>query len=581
MQFRHAKSYGRFAAIVFAVALLLPIVSGAVESDPLATDKVFLEHSDRLSKADYTTDEIGDYQVLSGNVRMRKQGMVMTCDSAHFYEGANSFEAFGNVKMEQGDTLFVYGDRLFYDGAEELATLSGDPGKLVKLINRDVTLTSYIFYYDMTTGVGYYDNHGTLTDPQNRLESIVGEYSTRDKNAWFFYDVELNGINENGDSTRLNTDSLNYNTITKIAQIMAPSVITNSDGVIYSSSGTYNTYTGQADLYSRSTVKTNRGSALTGDTLHFDRQTGIGEAFGNIILSDSVRQTSLQGDYGYYNDMLDSAFVTGRAVAKEYSQGDTLYIHGDTINAYIEIAGIDSTRVTNVFHKVRMFRSDMQGVCDSLSATDSDSLLRMYRHPVLWSGERQIYGNVIYVHFNDSTADKAMLPEGGMMSEYIAEDCYNQLTGSDVTAYFNDSSIRRLTINGNVQMILFPMEKDSTYNKYIYLESSTMDAWFENQKIEKINFEPLTTYDVTPLFLAKRNAYTLQGFKDYSDIRPTSPEDIFIIPQKMIEMIEAAEIKPASLRKSKTAKSSTPKPPEKETGESVPEEKEPVTDETE
>ena len=112
----------------------------------------------------------------------------------------------------------------------------------------------------------------------------------------------------------------------------------------------------------------------------------------------------------------------GALLRKSITKNDTLYLHGDTIFAYIDPA--DTTRVMNVYHKVRFYRSDLQGLCDSLSATERDSMMYMYRHPVLWSGDRQIFGNVIHVHFNDSTADWAKLPYellGRVSSRIVAE----------------------------------------------------------------------------------------------------------------------------------------------------------------
>lgn len=537
-----------------------PLPKGAASSPEAQNmaNKVVLEHADKLLRDETTMDFNGAYQVLVGNVKLRKGGMVMQCDSAHFYDVTNSFEAFSNVRMEQGDTLFVYADQLYYDGPEEIATLYANPGKKVRLINRDVTLRTYVFYYDLADEVAYYDSWGELTDRQNKLTSIEGEYHPSTKDAWFYKNVDVMSPRQN-DTTYMVTDSLNYNTATRIAEIVSPTVITNSDGEILSSSGTYNTVTGIANLFERSTVKTARGNILTGDTLFFDRSTGIGEAFGNMSLVDSARQSSLHGNYGYYNDVIDSAFVTGRAMAKEYSQGDTLYLHGDTINAYVEVEGVDSIKVTNVFHKVKFYRSDLQGLCDSLSACDNDSILRMFRHPVIWSGDRQIYGNVIFVHSNDSTPDWIKLPETGLMSEHIAEDCYNQLFGSNMTIWLNDSTVDRMYVEGNVQMFLFPMERDSTYNKYVYVESSFMDAYFDGKKPKKINFWPETPYDIVPLYLAKRNDYKLKDFRDYSALRPKSPDDIFVIDDAMVQLLNSATVS----EKSRRLKKVTPPDPNK------------------
>lgn len=523
--------------------------------------KVFLEHADllhyeKIPVAEDTEEIPEQYQVLNGNVVMRKGDMFMYCDSAYFYEESNSFDAFGNVRMEQGDTLFVYADELNYDGASELAILYADFGKKVRLINKDVKLETDVFNYDMLNEVGYYTNGGVLTDKQNKLTSVAGEYHPNTKDAYFNYNVHLRSL-QNADTLHIYTDSLDYNTATHIAKIVSKSEIVNSDGVIYSTSGIYNTDTGVGDLYKRSLVVTKRGSTLTGDTLFYDRTKGFGEAFGGVIVTDSVRQVSLHGEYGFYDEIADSAFVTIRALAKEYSRGDTLYLHGDTINAYTEP---DSTKVTNAFHRVRFYRSDMQGICDSLSMTDRDSIMYMYRHPVVWSDERQIFGNVIYLHLNDSTIDWARLPQFGFTAEHIAEDCYNQLSGTDLTAWFNDSTLRRLYVEGNVQLIMFPMENDSTYNKYVQTESSYMDSYYDHNTVDSIHFWPETTTKVVPLYLARKNSYFLPKFAWYEDLRPWSPEDVFNVPQAMIDLINSADPVSSTVAERKTKESERRRP---------------------
>lgn len=508
-------------------------------ADRNEANKVFLEYADVLSfEKDPFESREDQYQVLSGNVRLRKGGMFMYCDSAYFYEAINSVEAFGNVRMEQGDTLFVYADYLDYDGISQEAVLYADFGKKVRLRNRDVTLLTDVFHYNMVSEVGYYDVGGELIDNQNRLTSLEGEYYTRSKQSYFTGDVHLVSRRKT-DEVKINTEDLEYNTATHIAELVSESEIINRDGVINTSSGKYNTNSGVADLYQRSTVRTNRGNTLTGDTLIYDRAKQKGWAYGNMILTDSVRQSSLTGDYGYYDENRDSAFVTGRALAKEYSKGDTLYLHGDSIEAYLDLA--DSTKVTNAYHRVRFYRFDMQGLCDSLSLTERDSMMWMYRAPIVWSGERQIFGSQINVHLADSTVDWARLPRTGLMAEHIAEDCYNQLSGNDMTVWMNDSTVRRLYVEGNVQVMVFPMESDSTYNKYAYVESSYMDAYFNNNTTESIHFWPETTSKITPLYLAKRNAYFLPKFRWYEDLRPISPEDVFYIPDGMEMLLEKAE----------------------------------------
>lgn len=536
---------------------IVPTIPGANRHQP---GKVFLEHADML-ELDETRSS--DYQILRGNVMFRKDNMFMYCDSAYFYESTNSLDAFGNVKMEQGDTLFVYGDELNYNGMEELARLFANPGKKARLINRDVTLSSDRFDYDLAANVGKYDLGGTLTDRHNTLTSLEGYYYPASKDAFFYDNVVLTGPRQN-DTLKMYTDTLKYNTASRLATLMASTLIVNKDGEIRSSSGIYNTNTGVADLYSRSRVITRRGNTLTGDTLFYDRATGFGEAFGNMILTDSVRQSTLIGDYGFYNDITDSAFVTGNALAMEYSRQDTLYVHGDTITVYMVP---DSTHITNAYHRVKFFRNDIQGLCDSMSFVELDSTLRMYRHPIVWSGSRQVHGNVITVHLNDSTADWVRLPQFGMMTDHIAEDCYDQLSGSDMTVWLNDTTVQRLYVEGNVQLIMFPMEQDSTYNKFTMVESSYMDATFNNNEIDRVIMWPETSGTVTPLYLAKRNSYFLPEFKWYIKLRPLAPDEVYDVPPEMDALMTMPEVggkrRPGST--ASTPGPLTPKSPPKET----------------
>ncbi len=509
-----------------------PVIRPTIpQADRHEPGKVFVEYADELNKP------LGnDVQILVGNVQFRKGDMFMYCDSARFYEETSSLEAYRNVRMEQGDTLFVYGDELYYDGNTELAELRAYPGGNVRLINRDVTLTTPVFFYDMPQDMGYYMVGGKLDDRTNTLTSQQGYYYPATKDAFFYLNVELTGPSNN-DTLKMYTDSLTYNTDTGLAQLMCATLITSKDGEINSTSGYYDTRTGIADLYERSTVHMKRGNTLTGDTLFYDRDEGFGEAFGNMILTDSVNKSAILGDYGYYDELIDSAFVTGNALAMEYSRSDTLYLHGDTITAYLDIAAPgDTSKITNAFHRVRFFRNDIQGLCDSMSMVERDSILYMYYNPIVWNGDKQVVGNVIWVHMTDSTADWARLPEIGLMAQHIGEDCYNQLSASDMTVWMADTTISRLYAEGNVQTIMFPMESDSTYNKFSFTESSYMDAYFEDGDLKRLIMWPETTGKVTPLYLAKRSSYYLAKFRWYGPLRPMSPAEVFDYPAEMAEL---------------------------------------------
>lgn len=519
-------------------------------------ERVFLDRADKLHKT-----QTDSFTVVSGDVVFTKGPMTMYCDSAHYYAGTESFEAFGNVRMEQGDTLFVYADELNYDGPAEMAFLYADPGRKVRMINRDVELQTDVFTYDIRADVGYYDQGGVLTDPANRLTSLVGEYVPSTKDANFYVDVHLNSLSST-DTLDIYTDTLLYNTDTHIAELHSPGEIINKRGIIYTSNALYHTQLDTAVLYDRSLVVSPEGRTMTADTIYYDRPAGLGRCYGQMILTDSARKASLTADYGFVNQLTDSCYATGRLLIREYSQGDTLYLHGRQINSRrlldtVHIAAvpadtltgapeipatfrIDTTHVADIYPRVRFYRSDMQGVCDSMRVTEVDSTMRMFVAPVIWSGERQIYGNIVEVHANDSTMDRVTLPDFGFSSERMVDDYYSQISGKKMVARFEGGELRSIYIDGNVELLMYPEEADSTINKLVKAESAYLFARFAGRTAEYIKMWPETSGAVTPLFLVRKSMMFLPKFKLFKGIRPLSPTDVFVIPAEMDALMDAS-----------------------------------------
>lgn len=543
-----------------------PIRPSIPKANRAAAGRIFLEHADVLHKQDRDS-----FMVLSGTVHFSKGAMQMYCDSAHYYPTSESMDAFGNVRMQQGDTLFIYADELNYDGLREIAYLYADEGKDVRMINRNVRLNTPEFTYDMVDERGYYTNGGVLTDPQNRLVSVEGEYLPATKEANFYIDVHLHRI-DGRDTLDIYSDTMYYDTRTRIAEFYSPTEIISGRGTIHTTEGVYDTRNNQAQLFKHSTVHTDSTSTLTGDTILYDRDRGYGEAFGNVDITDSARQTTLRGTYGYYNRLVDSAFVTGRALAMEYSRGDTLYMHGryiksildidtirttvtdtiappagspDTVQPQIikrEIVSTDSTHVFTAWPRVRFYRSDMQGLCDSMIFVQRDSTLHLHHHPVVWSDDRQIFGNRIILYLNDSTIDRALLPDFAFTAQHIEDDYYNQLTGKVMEAWFNGGELSRLDVSNSVEAIFYPEENDSTINKMVNLQTANMRGWFEKRALIRMKTWPESNGRVTPLYLAKRSDLLLSKFQWYGTLRPRDSQDIFNVTEDMDALMENTPI---------------------------------------
>ena len=459
-----------------------------------------------------------DVQVLIGSVKLRHDSMYMYCDSAIIYEKTNSVEAFSNVRMEQGDTLFIYGDYLNYNGETQLAMLREN----VKLINRKTILTTDSLNYDRLYNLGYYFEGGTLTDEENILTSDWGEYSPATKIAVFNHEVKL----ANPRFT-LYSDTLKYSTDSKIATILGPSNIVNEKNHIYSERGFYNTAKDQAQLLDRS-VLTNEGKKLVADSLFYDRKTGYGEAFNNVVMNDTINKNMLTGDYCFYNELTESALATQKAVAIDYSQGDSLFMHADTLKMNSYFVKTDSAyREMKAYHKVRIFRKDIQGVCDSLLFSSKDSCLRMYHDPIIWNEKQQLLGEEINVYINDSTIDWAHIINQALTVEQKDSIHYNQISGKEIKAYFQGGEARKIDVIGNVLVIYYPEEKDSTMIGMNTSETSLLNLHLMNRKMEKMVMSPKSNGTLYPMDQIPVDKMKLPTFVWFDYIRPQNKDDIF------------------------------------------------------
>ena len=237
-------------------------------------EKVYLQHADELSYDIYGSHP--DAQFLRGNVSFLHKGMHLTCDSAYFYESTNSFQAYGNVRMRQGDTLTMAGDRAYYDGNDEIGHAYGN----VVLTHRKSKLYCDTLDYDKMYGIA--DAYGSagikLVEGKDVLTADWGRYFTSTRHSEFYYNVVL--TNDKG--LRIETDTLHYANNTSLAHVLGPSTIVSEGSTVQTDDSYYNTRTETSLLYGRSTLY-NDGRIITADTLTHNDKTGINEGRGQVI----------------------------------------------------------------------------------------------------------------------------------------------------------------------------------------------------------------------------------------------------------------------------------------------------------
>ncbi len=492
-----------------------------------AQTMVYLERSETLS---YDEQRIAHAQILNGNVLFRHEEALMYCDSAYFYEGRNSLDAFGHVRLVQGDTLLGFGDKLFYDGNTKMARLR----RHVRLIHgkaeeNPTVLTTDSLNYDRAAGIAYYYTGGTVRDSLNTLTSVRGSYRPDSKEAVFSKEVRL----ENPKFT-LTSDTMLYNTETKIAGIVSPTdIIYEQETDIHSSRGWYNTHTEQSMLLDRSVVHHQEGRFMTGDTIYYDKRIGFGEVLGNMEMTDSAQHVTLYGEYGQMWEENSRGYATDSALMEDWSDtAHITYIHADTLfteeQHYTDSALTDSTyRLVRAYYGVRVWRNDAQMVCDSMVYWSSDSTMHLYINPICWSENQQMSADSIIVYIVNGTVEHAF---GSGTALCVMEDTlgyFNQMSGKEMTMTMVEGEVKTIDMSGNALTVYFPKESDGDFVGLNTTESSFIRIYVENRKIHHIRFTKETTGVLYPMDQIPYGGEKLGLFFWADDQRPLNANDVF------------------------------------------------------
>jgi len=513
---------GWLCCVVAAALLLLSSVALAAKkktrrSAPKVQDeRVYLVHADVLH---YDQFRNADAQILNGKVQFRHKGATLHCDSAYFYEASNSFEAFGHVKMYQGDTLSLFSDYAYYDGSDEMAIARYN----VQLKNRKTTLYTDSLNFDRLYDNAYFFEGGKMVDGQTTLISDWGEYNTKTKLAVFNYDVKMRSKD-----MYLTTDTLYYDTHASMAQIVGPTDITSGKSHIYSERGYYDTQNDRARLLDRS-VLTNQGKTLIADSVWHDDKAGISKAYYNVVFTDTVNKNRLTCNYGEYYEEAGYAMCTDSAVAIDFSQRDSLFMHADTFKIFTFNINTDSVyRKIHAYNKVRAYRTDVQAVCDSLVYNSRDSCMTMYYDPIVWNFSQQLVGDEIQIFMRDSLVDRAHVINNAFSIEQLPDlKNYNQVSSHEMFAFFENGVMHEAQAKDNVLIIYYPEdEADSSLIGLNYTETAELRMFMENRKMKRI-WMPKAEGTLYPMSQIPPDKKFLPGYAWYDYIRPTDRYDIF------------------------------------------------------
>ncbi len=575
----------------------LPVTPTPVDKDTLPERKqVIVDRSDLMEGI---IEDGVETTYLKGGVILRQGEVYMYCDSATMVD--NDVIARGNVIIQQGDTLNIFSDSLYYQGDDRIADLFGD----VRLDNKGQRLFTEHLNYNLKTKKAEYFTRSLLTNDTTYLESNRGTYFVNTDEAFFRDSVVVIDT-----AFVMRTDSVDFSTETGILTFIAPTLITQDEARIYCEKGFYDTNEGYAEFLqnaeyikgeqqatadiiiydSKNKEVTLKGNAqffeedkvatantiryeedtelmylegnakykdsekeVVGDEIRYDsveetfdtkgRSTivdgdqvliadtvnyvgALGVAKGNVIWTDTVDQITIESERIDYNKDTDYVKASGgRPLLISIVDDDTLFMRSDTLISLMENEA-DSARTLVGYKNVRIFKTNLQAVCDSLVYQTKDSLFTFYQSPIIWSDTSQFYSDTVLMQMKNEEIDKIYLNNNAYIINSPDEIYFNQIRGKNMTAFFKNDEIQKMRVVGNAESIYYILDEDDAYTGVNKCVCSNMLINFVDNEIDDIFFYTNPTSNLYPMRKADHNALKLPGFRWDRNQRPKSRFDL-------------------------------------------------------
>jgi len=473
--------------------------------------KIEIIHSNSLK---YNQKENPNIRKFIGDVSFRHNKFIMHCDSAYSYLDKNKIDAFGDVHIEKGDSLELFGDFLSYNGDKNFGKIRRN----VKLDDKRAQLYTDSLNFDSQNNYAYYFNGGRIINEDKTISSRLGHYYSDEDLAYFKDNVEILDTNY-----IVHADTLKYNTKTETAYFFGPTEIYSDENYLYCENGWYKTKTEQF-LFRKKALYKKDNRIIKGDTLYFDDPKGYGQIKQNAVIEDTSKNIILKGNYSEYSENPQNAYLTDSAVMINIDEeNDSLFLHADTLKSQYDSTG--EYRIFRAYYKVKIFKNDLQGMCDSLAYTLKDSVIRMFDNPVLWSDSTQSSADTIHIYTKNNNLDKVNLKQSAFIITQEDSTRFNQIKGRKMIGYLRENKLHRVEVDGNGETIYYTKDGNTIVgiNKAI---SSNLVITLKNNQVARINM--LTDPNGTLYPLGSAEDVKLKGFNWRTNNRPVSKDDIFI-----------------------------------------------------
>lgn len=347
----------------------------------------------------------------------------------------------------------------------------------------------------------------------------------------------------------------------------------------------YNKSTEKFKVSGRSEIK-DGSTHIKADTLDYDKSIQYGIALGNVIWRDTSSKTTIYADHITYNGKGNDMLVFNyhdRPLIAIAMDGDSLYMKADTFRSFrvikekilypdkkrnksktkadnevlenssdnqINQMPLDSTTnkiemetpvlsldtiYTGVMDTmdffvgagmVRIFKSNMQSVCDSIVFSKMDSIFTLYKNPLMWSDSTQIAGDTISMFIKSKKIDRVKVEQHGTIISSDDLIFYDQIQGKVINANFDDGSISNIDVNGNARFVYYLKDDNKAYIGVNTTEASTLKFLFKDKKVTDIKTYTEPNSKVYPMRKTNHESLKIEGFKWNADIRPLAKEHL-------------------------------------------------------
>ncbi|EGV45093.2 hypothetical protein BZARG_2874 [Bizionia argentinensis JUB59] len=469
----------------------------------------------------------------SGQVHVIHEGIDMWCDQANLYGNENFIEAYGNVKMKQGDTINMNAKYVEYSGKTQLAFASGE----VILTEPNSVLTTDTLYFDRVKQESYYKSGGRVErDSSGVITSRIGRYYMNAQKYQFVNSVVLT----NPDYV-INTNQLDFYSETGHAYLFGPSTIVTDESKTYCEKGFYDTENKTGYGLKKTRIDYDN-RVFEGDSVYFDNSRNFASATNNITVTDTLNKSIIKGHYAEIYKAKDSVFITKRALAITVQETDSIYMHADTLM----VTGVPEKRITRAFRNAKFYKSDMSGKADSVHVNQATGLTKLInlkrlssqdafakrRDPVIWNLENQMTGDTIHIKSNPKTEklDSLFVFENAFVAsrDSISKNGFNQVKGKTLVGLFDEeNNLRQVNINKNAESISYARNENQELIGIEKAKSGSVSIFFSEGDIEQFTRYLQPDAEITPESQYPENALLLRGFVWRDEERPKSVEDLF------------------------------------------------------